>query len=264
MAILWDSLHFYTNENQATIAEKISSHLEAMDYTRYDPFNALTGRVYGQGIKTFLSTPHDSWSRLIGTFPLDLSAQLSSDGLVVHLHLTDQDADVHVFVDEKPKPFSALIPHLREGMTVTDLHNAILRGDHPKKVIEDAMPMSALPDEIQKMARGLNPNQMNRMFNKMMGQVTRVMGDKTASARAMLAPTTPDWSNGLASNIRIFMGCLTIPKNWHTPDFITLRDAYMAQRRYSRNPNAPKLPSDTEAMSAVPDALAYLPIYGGK
>ncbi|MDX2076937.1 MAG: hypothetical protein SFZ02_10930 [bacterium] len=266
MAIQWDSLHFYTSLSQDIVARKLIGYLDDMGYTHYDPFNALTGKVYSEGIKTFLSSPRMGWIRLIGSFPLDLSARLSADGLVLHIHITDENADAHVFVDQKPKPFSALQPHLREGYTITDLHNAILRGEGATdKPVSDSIPMNVLPDDVQKMAKGVNPNQIERMMNKMIGQVSKVMGDKSASAKALLAPTQPDWSRGIASNIRVFMDCLKMSGNWNTPDFITLRDAYMAHHRYQRNPTAPRLPSDIEAMNSVPDALlAYLPIYGGK
>lgn len=265
MAIQWDSLHFYTNQTQIQVADLLRDHLDMMGYRLYDPFVGLISQVYTQRVQSFLDSGQDGWFRLIGGFPLDLSARLSRAGLVLHIHITDQDADVHVFVDDKPQPFSALQPHLRTGCTVADLHQAILSGGRTTPSQPDqTIPLSALPSDVQQMARGVRPDQMNRMFNKLMGQVSRMMGDKSASARALLKSTVPDWSQGLGGNIRAFMNCLTIPSNWHTPDFITLRDAYMAHHRFQRNPKAMRLPTDTEVMNAVPNALSYTPIYAGK
>jgi hypothetical protein len=265
MAIQWDSLHFYSNQTQVQVGDLLFDHLDMMGYRLYDPFAGLISQAYTHRVQTFLDGGQSGWFRLLGTFPLDLSARLSRSGLVLHLHLTDEDADVHVFVDAKPQPFSALQHHLRAGYTIAHLHQAILGGGQsPQSKPAETVPVSALPDDVQQMAKAVNPSHMNRMFNKLMGQVSRAMGDKSASAKALLAPTTPDWSHGLGGNIRAFMDCLNIPSNWHTPDFITLRDAYMVHYRLKRNPQASRLPGDAEAMNAVPDALSYMPIYAGK
>ena len=54
-----------------------------------------------------------------------------------------------------------------------------------------------------------------------------------------------------------------MPSDWHAPDFTTLRDAYQVAERRQRRPNAGLYPGDAEALAAVPDALAYTPVYGG-
>ena len=59
------------------------------------------------------------------------------------------------------------------------------------------------------------------------------------------------------------MDCLRIP-NWRDPDFVTLRDAYALHERRRRSPKATLYPGDAETLAAVPDALAYTPIYAGK
>jgi hypothetical protein len=264
MPIQWDSLHFYTSQPHKQVATALANIITDMGYGIYDPFTIMQYKVYRQKVKFFVGMTTDGWVRAIGEFPLDVSAQLSMDGLVLHLHLTDETADAHVFVKGRPQPFSALQPHLRAGVTVAHLHDAILRGGQTPSRQTEAIPMNVLPEEIQAMAKGVNSNQVNRLFNKMMGQVNRVMGDKGDSAKELLSASVPDWTHGQGGNIRTFMSCLTIPQNWHTPDFITLRDAYMAHQRIEKNPSAQRLPSDTEAMKAVPDALSYIPIYGGK
>ncbi|MCL4253070.1 MAG: hypothetical protein KJ043_04750 [Anaerolineae bacterium] len=265
MAIQWDSLHFYTNQNQVQVADLLHDHLDMMGYRLYDPFTGLVSQAYTQRVQAFLDGGREGWFRLIGAFPLDLSARLSRSGLVLHIHVSDEDANVHVFVNERPQAFSALQPHLQAGYTIAHLHQAILGGGQSAQhKPAETIPVSVLPQEVQQMAKDVNPNQMNRMFNKLMGQVSRAMGDKSASAKALLAPTVPDWSHGLGGNIRAFMDCLHIPSDWHTPDFITLRDAYMAHHRFQRNPKATRLPGDNEVMNAVPNALSYTPIYAGK
>jgi hypothetical protein len=55
-----------------------------------------------------------------------------------------------------------------------------------------------------------------------------------------------------------------LPEGWHIPDFITLRDAFAVHRRLQRFPNARLYPGDAEARDAVPDALAYTPLFGGR
>jgi len=265
MPIQWDSLHFYTNQTPKQVASMIGTIITDIGYGVYDPFTVMQYKAYQHRIKLFLGGLTDGWIRAVGEFPFDLTAKLSEYGLVLHLHITDDSGDAHVFLNGRPQPFSALQPHLKQGLTVADLHEAILRGGKLSSSAQnEAIPMSALPPEIQQMAKGLNQNQINRLFSKMMGQVNRVMGDKASSAKSLLSPSMPDWSHGHGGHIRAFMDCLTVPQNWNTPDFISLRDAYMAMERMRRNPKATRLPSDDEAIKSVPDALTYIPIFGGK
>ncbi|MGB1286519.1 MAG: hypothetical protein ACPG7F_08305, partial [Aggregatilineales bacterium] len=73
-----------------------------------------------------------------------------------------------------------------------------------------------------------------------------------------------DWNSQGGQYIRALMACLTLPENWRTPDFTSLRIAYSLYKRRARRPNGMQLPGDVDAMAAVPDALDYVPVYGGK
>jgi hypothetical protein len=86
----------------------------------------------------------------------------------------------------------------------------------------------------------------------------------SAAAQEMISPTPPDWNSPGGQRIRAVMQCLTVPDNWRDPDFVALRDAYQLRVRRQRKPDARLYPGDEEAMNRVPDALDYIPIYGGK
>jgi hypothetical protein len=45
---------------------------------------------------------------------------------------------------------------------------------------------------------------------------------------------------------------------------VALRDSYQLHARRQRKPDARLYPGDEEAMTRVPDALDYIPVYGGK
>lgn len=263
MAIIWDSLHFSSEQSADTLTTWCAETITMLGYTLYNPFTALTGKAYAQSIRLFLSDCGGGWWRLIGEFPADLPAHLASDMTILHLHLRDTSAEVRVFADNTQRPLIALTDWLGTGYTLADLDRALAQTIPPPPP-QAEMPLHALPDDVQRMAQGVNPKHMNRMFQKIMGGVSKVMGGNLTAANALLQPTLPDWGRDAGAKISTFMRCLNIPEGWHTPDFITLRDAYQLHRRLERHPNAPLLAGDREAMNAVPDALRYIPIYGGK
>ena len=83
-----------------------------------------------------------------------------------------------------------------------------------------------------------------------------------ASARELIQP--PDWNSPGARRLHALVGCLTLPPNWRDPDFVTLRDAYQLHARRQRKPDARLYPGDEEIMARVPNALDYIPVYGGR
>ena len=84
------------------------------------------------------------------------------------------------------------------------------------------------------------------------------------AAQEMIAGNMPDWDSAGGKRIRALADLLTLPSDWREPDFVALRDAYQLHDRKRRNPNATLYPGDAEAMSKVPHALNFTPVYAGK
>ncbi len=129
-----------------------------------------------------------------------------------------------------------------------------------------AVPLDALPEDVQEMAQDVDLSQAQQMFDKIGGKLLQdVQRGDAEAARKLLGggEDAPDWNSAGGQRLRALMACLDLPQNWLAPDFVTLRDAYQLHARKQRKPTARLYPGDAEAMAAVPDALDYLPVYGG-
>jgi hypothetical protein len=113
---------------------------------------------------------------------------------------------------------------------------------------------------VQVLAGQVDLQQAGKLFERMSATLARKTNANPA-ADALLKQ--PDWSSAGGQRIRALMNCLGIP-GWQAPDFVTLRDAYALHQRHQRSPHARLYPGDAEALAAVPDALAYTPVYGGR
>jgi hypothetical protein len=103
------------------------------------------------------------------------------------------------------------------------------------------------------------------MFNRLTGTLMKKVGGDSDRARALIAGEgTPDWNSNGGQRIQALLNSLTLPTGWREPDFVALRDAYALHERRRRNPNARLYPGDEATMAKVPDALKYLPVYGGR
>jgi len=267
---MWRSLYLYCDDFHAA-ADTLRKTLIALGYELYDPFGIMPGKGYDDAVRLFVAPGQRRWVRIIGPSDQRLLPGLSSLGLCLFFSLEDDaTSDIQVYIDGEAQPIvDALTPYLRVDRTAADLQ-AALDGTYAPQIraTDDdrpAIPMAILPDDVQQMAEKLNPNAISRMFNKWMKRVTnRIDGDENA-ARELLRGTGPDWESGAAQQIRAVADCITLPSPyWRIPDFVTLRDAYQLHARRQRKPNATLYPGDRQQMEALPDALTYLPVYGGK
>ena len=110
------------------------------------------------------------------------------------------------------------------------------------------------------MAKQVDLRQAGKLFERMSATLARKTNADPAADDLL---KQPDWSSAGGQRIRALMDCLAVP-DWQAPDFVTLRDAYALHHRRQRSPQARLYPGDAEALAAVPDALAYTPVYGGK
>ena len=270
MTITWNSLHLSCADT-AVITPHIQQILTEQGYTLFDPFGDKRTPPYADSVRLFVSPVVNGWTRIIGTITPDGSLQaallpaLSALGLTLALTLhNDGNAEIAIYADQNPADWHALEPHLKPNQTLNALQRASSAHYTPGKQSDSVIPMDVLPPEVQNMAQNLNPRHINRMFNKAMKSISKRMGSDQDAARDLLSGSQPDWTSSGGQRLRAVMACLTTPDGWMTPDFVTLRDAYQLHRRRQRKPDAALYPGDAEALAAVPDALDYTPIYGGK
>ncbi|MBL8153526.1 MAG: hypothetical protein JNM70_05020 [Anaerolineae bacterium] len=272
MSAIW-TCQFSCSDDASTVADLLRRSLTDLGYTLYNPFGLLPGKAYPQTIRLFAAPSRGGWVRILGEAEAALLCQLSQTTLVLQASLRDGQSQINVYVNgAAADPLEALSAHLRPGQTREHLRAALAGEGLPPALTASppgskALPLDALPPDVREMAGRVDAGQANRMFARLSGDLMkRVSGESQAAAAQALVSgaNLPDWESAGGRMIRAVLGCLTIPEGWQEPDFDALRDAYPLLERRRRRPDAPLLPGDDALMSRVPDALDYIPVYGGK
>jgi hypothetical protein len=233
--LTWCSLFCQENDS-AAVAARARLWMTEAGFTPYDPFSGIPSPAYSGTIKLFVAPARAGWVRLVPEQPTEAIAQLAGALDAVLLSAAD--------------------PRWHDG-------------DAPSATIQ-SIALDALPPEVRDRAVGVDPAQIGRMTDRLLGTLRDKAGmsdDAAAAAGSMLAAAGQgqlDLNSRAGRALAAEAARLGLPDGWHTPDFITLRDAFAVQRRLQRFPNARLYPGDAEARDAVPDALAYLPLFGGK
>jgi hypothetical protein len=236
--------------------------------------------MYAQAVKLFIAPPAFGWTRVIGAPDDGQFSPLSQLMPCLYVQLDGTDARIEAYHNGQPADIAdAFAAHLRDGITADDLREASKAPRPPSdsgNVIPFSMyeptqqqtsglPFTVLPDDIQSMAGGVDKGAAEKMFNRLTGQLMKKVGGNSDEARALISGEgAPDWNSEGGKRIIGVINCLKLPANWREPDFIALRDAYPLHERRRRNPNARLYPGDDALMAKVPDALSYLPVYGGR
>lgn len=264
----WHSLYL-SSEQPQTISRTIRKYFELQNYTIYNPFGALPGMSYPRTIKTFLAPSQANWSRLLIDADSDareidsLAQYLSKTVDCLSLRLEGNVSLIHAFrKGELIDLVDWAKPHLIDiNSDISKILNAEFFDLPPisEGQIGD-IPIEALPQDIQEMAHQVNAKQANKLFEKLSKRLLKAVGRN--QARSLIGRAT-QWDSQGGQTIRSVMNFLTIPENWRRPDFPTLRTAYAVASRQIAGMST-LFPGDEEALTTVPDALAYHPIYGGK
>jgi hypothetical protein len=247
------------------VVSTLRQALESFDYTLFDPFGMLPGKSYARSVRLFVAPAQQDWVRVIGTPDARLLAPLSASGPCLYLSLNGSTAVIEVYARGDLRQLdSELRPFLRADRRLDDLRR-VLHDDPPAVDDQSRSAFAHLPDEVQALSAQVDPRQAQKMFERLTGSLLPKTGSDAATAdaaRELLHP--PDWGSPGGRRIHALADCLTLPANWREPDFVTLRDAYQLHARRQRKPDARLYPGDEEAMNRVPDALDYIPVYGGQ
>lgn len=259
----WHSL-FSPDAAPDILAARLRERLTADGYTPYNPFGLMPSKPYKTTVRLFIAPAANGWTRVIGEAPRDICASISTAHPVLRLALRGGDAAIEAFADGHEIAIEDWLRARTPQVDPTSL-NAPLP---PLRIMDQrplVVPLDALPEDVRKMAAGIDQKQAAKMFERISGDLMKKAGGDAAAAQALLQQgDAPDWNSAGGMRIRQIASVLSWGDGWREPDFVTLRDAYQAAARKQRRPDAPPLPGDAEAIAAVPDALAYTPLFAGK
>lgn len=268
----WNSLFCLL---ETDIESALKDAIEKLEFTLYNAFDLIPGKAYPDTLKTFIVPSAGKWTQILvdDETTLDdleaLAEALSAHGLVVitQLEIDEGILDLYHNGEAIEDMIAILAPHLLDGKSAGDLELA-LDVKLPLPMIdpeldeqEQILAIDDLPPEIRAMTQGMNMGSAQKMFQRMTGNL---MGRGQAQgAQDMLNSDRLDWNGEGGLFIRGVLSCLIQGDGWMSPDFPTVRDAYQRHIRKQRRPNAKLYPGDQQMMDAVPNALNYVPVYGG-
>ncbi len=266
MTSSWSSLYLRSDDADA-VAAALRDLLTSAGFRLFDPFGSLPGPAYARTVRLFVAPAAGGWVRVIGALTPALLAALSGRlGVCLAASLDRDQADISLFDAGAQQPdLTRLIPYLRPGRKLDDLQAAWAAAAPPSlPASAGGLPVQALPDDVRTLLDRVDARQAQALFARLSGGLLRKVGaGDAAEAASALAGGAPDWESGGGRRLRAFMACLTLPESWREPDFTAVRDAYALARRRQRSPQARLYPGDAEALARVPDALSYIPVYGG-
>lgn len=279
----WQSLYLFYDDTDA-LAACLRDILQQRGFTLYHPFGTTPGIAYTQYVRAFIApagagdTPAEkTWTRIllevqppqvIHPVAEALSKALNCTALLVGLG----SKSAHLTVYERGReitPGRGLCRYARDAEAEQQLINIVTASARPVfnlPPVDDGetigdVKMTDLPDELQQMARQVNSLNPGKLFRRLSN---RLMGGAQQDAAREMLNQEPDWNSQAGQYLRAIISCVTIPPSWREPDFATLRMAYSLHTRRQRNPDAPLLPGDSDALAAVPDALSCIPVYAGR
>ncbi|MBX3063003.1 MAG: hypothetical protein KF726_08505 [Anaerolineae bacterium] len=269
MTAQWDSLYVRTDSTTA-VAEALIATLTSAGYQRFDPFPGGAGTPIGikETVKLFVAPPVDGIVRVIGGLPENVTLPLN----FLRAWISDDNCGVMAYRDGVADA-SAIADYLTVGKSLDDLAKAEQR---PALGVVNKSASTNLAPELAQFAeaRGVNPQQADKLINRLTGQLFGKMDRQSSGeagalkdqAKALLsqAQADVDWGSPQARKLLTLVESLVLPSNWRDPDFNSLREAYQVARRLARNPKALLLPDEKQALNKVAGAIDYQAIYMGK
>lgn len=263
----WCSL-FLPCDDANAVANIVQESLRVLGYTAFNPFGLMPGISYPQAVRLFVAPAQGGWVRVIGEPDMAQLPLISNTMPCLLVALDGTQAHIEAYVAGKQEALeTALRPYLKSEASAANLDNALQASQSPSTT-ETAegfeLVHDALPAEVKAMR--VDMSQAQKMFDRLSAGLTQRSGNtgNEAAVRNLLQGNQPQWESAGGIQIRQLLASLTIPPGWHTPDFVTLRDAYQLHERRRRKPDAPLYPGDEEGMAAVANALDYVVVYAGR
>ncbi len=252
-----------------TFVGKLRAALEADGFSAYDPFPGGMGSPVGKlvRVRLFVTPLQTEWQKIMvaprDTLPEKMLASL--DAAVLDIQLLSLDDYQITAYPSGATTQASLEGFLRDDATLEDIQKAA-----QMVVGTSAEAKPDLPPELQQFAQeqGVEAKHVNKLMKRVSRQVFRKMGsggddEQTAKATLAAAPQGVDWSSPSAQRLLAVMRLLTVPDDWHRPDWKTLTAAYQVARQQQRG-DALLLPGDKTALEQIPDVLDYTPLYYSK
>lgn len=255
--------------SSAACADALKAAARGAGFNPYDPFGSMPGLSYPTAIKAF-AAPFDlgGWRAVIASADPIPSAVIASaaealGAAALHLALSaDGRAEIAWFNGDPPPELARII----DGDPPTIERFAVPAPASEAPIL--ALPIDALPEDarLALVTGQIDGTQAEKLFAKMSGAVAGKLGGggDAEAAKKLLQTAQIDWESGGGRRIRAALGLIGAGGALSLPDFTPLRDAYALHARRRRKPDAPLYPGDAEAMAAVPNALAYAPIFAGR
>jgi hypothetical protein len=268
---MWQRLFIRLVGDPSALAGALIAAARDAGYTPYDPFGLMPGLSYPVAIRAFAApAPLSGWHRLIASGDPMPSAVIASaaeslGAAALHLALDAEGrAEIVWFNGESPPELARII----DGDPLTVERYAVSAPASASEAPILALPIDALPEDVRSalVTGQIDGTQAEKLFAKMSGAVAGKVGGggDTEAAKKLLQTAQIDWDSPSGRRIRAAVGLFGLGDALSPPDFTALRDAYALHARKRRKPDAPLYPGDAEAMAAVPDALAYTPIFAGR
>lgn len=250
----------------ATSAAALQSAAAALGYQPYDPFGLLPGKAYAQAVRLFVQPARGGWIRVIGEPDPALLPALSQQTPVLWAELDGAAARLEAYAAGSPVALEAAFPDQADCLRRAQQLGGATPPAASSREALGAIALDALPGDVQTLAQKVDLKQANALFARLSGNLAAKSGGAGGSGSDAAAGDLlrqPDWNSAGGAQIAAVLACLGLT-DWQAPDFVTLRDAYALHVRRRRSPKAALYPGDAEALAAVPDALAYTPVYMGK
>lgn len=252
MTELWSSLYFQTTDSTAVVSA-LERAAAAAGYTAFNPFTGPPGRTWPKTLRLFVAPAQGGWVRVLGQPDSALLRELSFCAPLLWAELEGERGRLDAWTQGQHERVEAVF-----GLAPADTDT--LSPSAPAAAAGSSV-LDALPDDMK--AMNTHPQQAQAMMSRLGGGLLRKTGGDEASARAALERNPPRWNSREGRRIAALLDGLGIP-NWAQPDFVSLRDAFQLHLRRQLRPSAALYPGDQAVLDAVPDALAYQPVYSGK
>ncbi len=277
----WNML-YAAADDQAAVADALVRALTMSGYQIYDAYGSAFPPAFARAVRSFVAPSIGGWTRILGEIDSVVLPLLSIDHPLIEARIaageTEAEVSLTVWLDgsalDADAAAAAAVPgrgwlaSIAAGIARLNAPETAASADpHPQSAGPGGfVPREVLPGYARGLFDDLNPEQAGSLFNRMTASLADRFGRaQMEAARGLLQPRAINWTAGrpaiLAALLSELYGGSTA---WRDPDFVTLRDAYQLHIRRRERPGAPLYPGDAEALAAVPDALAYVPVYAGQ